>query len=165
MTVALNTNGHVMRLLVSFLALLFVTLSNSAGAQNVFTVTGKDGDVRGYSFEEIEALGVETVRTRTTWTEGEQEFSGPLLSRIAEAHGVVDGTFVIRAINAYEAEVSLEDARRYPVILATRQNGERMPVRDKGPGWIIFPRSTYPELDDDRHNHMWVWQVVAIELR
>lgn len=155
-----------MRNLIAVFTLVFLSLAGQAAASDaVLTVTGKGGEVRTYSFEELEALGIQTVRTKTTWTEGEAEFTGPLLSRIAEAAGAQDGVMVIRAINAYEAEISLDEARTYPVILATRQDGERMSVRDKGPAWIVYPRSDYPELDDDRHNHKWVWQVVSIDFR
>ncbi len=155
-----------MRLLSGHFLFVFVVLGTQAASANpVVTVTSKTGEVRTFTLEELDGLGVETVKTHTSWTEGVQEFSGPRLSAIAKAMGHDAGSIVVKAVNAYEAEIALAEAQKYPVILATRHNGALMSVRDKGPTWVVYPRADFPELDDESHNHKWVWQVVAIELR
>lgn len=118
--------------------------------------------VETLTLDEIEAMGLDRVETTTTWTDGKQVFEGVLLSRLVERFGGESTTIVVRAINDYEAEIDVAEVRQYDVLLAVRQNGERMTVREKGPGWIVYPRDDHDELADERHNFKWVWQVGSI---
>ena len=43
------------------------------------------------------------------------------------------------ALNDYASEIPVEDFSKYKVILALKRNGEYMPVRDKGPLFIVYP--------------------------
>ncbi len=123
------------------------------------------GETRVVSMEELESIGVSGFRTTTTWTDGAQEFTGVLLSDIATANSVSTGTVIVKAINDYQAEIELAEIMSAPVLLATRMNGERMSVRDKGPYWVVYPRDDHPEFADERHNFKWVWQVDSLEFK
>jgi hypothetical protein len=113
----------------------------------------------------LESLGVRTVVTATPWTEGTIRFEGVLLRDVIDA--VAPEATMIRAIaiNDYVVEIPVEDARRWDVIVASRADGERMRVRDKGPLWVIYPWSTDPELDQARYHNRSIWQLRALELR
>lgn len=142
--------------------MLFVaTLPAWAADDQKVTVVSVGKSVE-YTLDELESLGSSELETSTTWTDGAQRFQGVLLSRIAEEFGVTAGKVVVRAINDYEAVIEVAEILKYPVLLATRQNGERMPVRDKGPAWIVYPRDQYSELAGEEHNYKWVWQVMSI---
>ena len=49
------------------------------------------------------------------------------------------------------------------MILATRQDGKVLTRRNKGPIFIIYPLSDYPDLDQERTHSFMVWQAVRID--
>lgn len=153
--------------MVRFFALLFTVLAMLTGARasdEVLKVSA-GGQEKTYTIEALEALGVSTIRTTTTWTDGVQTFEGVTLATIAKAHGMEAGKLIVGAINDYKAEIELAEINAVPVMLATRMNGERMSVRDKGPFWVVYPRDDHPEFAEERHNYKWVWQVGTLEFK
>ena len=153
----------MVRILGCFLSLLILALPVAGRAGELEVRAG--GVATVYSEAELEALGMSSLVTTTSWTDGPQSFDGVLLSRIAEVHGVKNGMMKVTAINGYEAELEVSELLAYPVLLATRQNGKRMPLREKGPFWIVYPRDEFPEFNDERHNYKWVWQVRSLEFQ
>lgn len=103
--------------------------------------------------------------TSTPWTDGPQTFRGIPLARLLDLVGAKGQTLHAIALNDYAVDIPVADARRYPVLVAYSRNGTAMPVADKGPLWIIYPRDQHPELGDERHNFKWIWQLKAIEVR
>ena len=161
-----------MRLFAFFLlaaAVMPGLISSSTAARAMdgmsLEIKAADGKVTVYSLDEVEALGLDRIETTTTWTDGKQVFEGILLSRLVDQFAPESTRIVVKAINNYEAEIDVSEARKYPVLLAVRQNGERMSIRDKGPAWVIYPRDDYSELQDERHNFKWVWQVGAVSFK
>jgi hypothetical protein len=75
-----------------------------------------------------------------------------------------DATLKMVALNDFSSEVLAADAFEYDVILAVLLNGEPMPVRDKGPIWVIYPMDDNPELHDDIYNDRLVWQLKSISV-
>lgn len=113
----------------------------------------------------LEALGVETLATGSSWTDGVQRFEGVRASKVLAAVGAHGSAVRATAINDYIAEIPIEMLEDYPVLLALRQNGAVLTARDKGPIWIVFPRDDYPSLDDPRIDLQWVWQLRTIDVR
>ena len=69
------------------------------------------------------------------------------------------------ALNDYSAELPMEDVAKYNVILALKRNGEYMPVRDKGPLFIVYPFDSNPDLKNQKFYSRSVWQLARIEVR
>lgn len=113
----------------------------------------------------LEALGVETLITSTSWTDGPQRFEGVRASQLLRAVGAEGSSVRAIALNDYLAEIPTEVIEDFPVLLAIRQNGAVLTARDKGPIWMVFPRDDYPELNDPRIDIQWVWQLREIEVR
>lgn len=113
----------------------------------------------------LTALGLHKVRTSTPWTNGVVEFEGPLLCDLLDFLGARGTKLFASALNDYTAEIPIEDCRRYPVILALRQDGRNLRVRDKGPIWIVYPRDDHPELYREIVNSRWVWQLARLDVR
>jgi hypothetical protein len=113
----------------------------------------------------LESLGMESFETTTPWYKGAVTFEGVPLKRLmdaVEAHGT---RLVAVALNDYTAEVPMDDIRRFNVILALKRDGEYMPVRDKGPLFIVYPYDSNPELKSQKYYSRSVWQVKRIEVR
>jgi hypothetical protein len=40
-------------------------------------------------------------------------------------------------------------------------NGQEL-ARDRAPIWIVYPRDDFPELQDEKVNTRWVWQLSSL---
>lgn len=113
----------------------------------------------------IEALPAASLTTPTDWTEGPQRFGGVLLRDLLDRVGAAGGEIVATAINEYTAAIPRADLDRYPVLLALTRNGAAMPVRDKGPLWIVYPSPDPMPGRAGPHNSKMVWQLNRLEVR
>ena len=136
----------------------------------VLTISGKIANTTKAGAAEfdmvtLEALPGRVTETETPWTKGKPRFEGPLGSALLDKVGASGTSLHIVALNDYAVDVPVEDFRKYPVILATRKDGQPMAVRDKGPLFVIYPfdldRSLYTEKIFSRS----AWQVKSIEVR
>ncbi|MGV1917707.1 molybdopterin-dependent oxidoreductase [uncultured Agrobacterium sp.] len=166
-----------MRVKLGVFALLFATLiSGTAVALDppkgpvVLTIKGSlehpnAGDSAQFDIEMLEALPGRKGVMETPWTEGKTEFSGPFLKAILEAAGASGATIKLMALNDYSADVPMEDVTNIDSILATRMNGQRISVRDKGPLFMIYPFDQNPSLYNEKYFSRSVWQIKSIEVR
>lgn len=104
------------------------------------------------------ALQPHMVRTETPWTEGAQEFEGPLLRDILAQAGADGAHIKASAVNDYSVIIPMEDVMKYDVILAHTRNGIPMRLRDKGPLWVIYPWHEHPELRNEVYYARSIWQ-------
>lgn len=168
-----------MRRLVSFLVLLFVALAgqNPAIAQTlsppqgdpILEVSGKISNTNApgkavFDRASFEALGLETIKTSTPWHTGQVTFEGVPLDKLMRAVGAQGKNVRMVALNDYAAIVPVEDFAKYGVILALKRDGQYMPVRDKGPLFVIYPYDSAPELKSQVYYARSVWQVKSMEV-
>lgn len=92
-------------------------------------------------------------------------FRGVLLDTLLNiAHADENATELFTtALDDYQTAIPLS-VIQWPVLVATTQDGERMPVSDKGPIRIIFPYHHYDLAHEDYRDY-WVWQLRTIEVR
>lgn len=133
----------------------------------LLTVQGNIANTNGEGIAEfdlamIDALAQRTTVTETPWYDGEERFSGPLGAALFEAVGA-EGTMVtVTALNNYSAEVPMSDFLDFPVILASRLDGETLSVRDKGPLFLIYPFDVEPDLYNEVYFGRSVWQITSL---
>lgn len=120
------------------------------------------GDKAEFDLAMLEKLKSRVAPVKTPWADKETTYEGPLMSAILDAVGATGTTLMVKAINDYVAEVPMEDMTRYPVILATKRDGKKMTVRDKGPLFIIYPFDLDPALQNEKIYNRSVWQVKEI---
>ena len=70
----------------------------------------------------------------------------------------------ITALNDYTANIPIEDVEKYNVILAFRQNGKVLRIRDKGTLFVVYHFDEFPELNSEVIHNRSVWQVKSIEI-
>jgi len=118
-----------------------------------------------FDLASIEALGLRELTTRTPWTEGEQRFSGidprALLAAVEARGKELEAT----ALDGYRVVVPIADLERFPMLLATRRDGRPMPVRERGPLWLVYPWSTHPETAEQPYRGRAIWQLRTIVVR
>lgn len=137
---------------------VLVTVSGAIGFCNA------DGGA-AFDLAMLDALESRETVIETPWYEGRRRFSGPTLKALLEAVGASGDTLRVVALNDYSAEIPISDVLAYPVILATRIDGKVMSVREKGPGFVIYPFDVAPELYNEMIFGRSVWQVSRIEVR
>lgn len=143
-----------------------VTMPSVVFAGDTLLTVSYDGDSKEYDLVALEALGPVEMTTTTTWTEGEQTFTGVPLSVILEDAGVTEGNIKATAINDYAVDVPVADVldSDWPIV-AYQLNGETMSVRDKGPLWIVYPYDSDPDYRTEVVYARSVWQLdrLAVE--
>ena len=113
---------------------------------------------------EIEALGLREVLTRSPWEAGEFRFEGALLREVLRLAGIEKAESVtVRAEDGYTQTIPREDWEKWPLLLATRQDGEALTRRTQGPTRIVYPLNDYPELDTPDYKPRWIWTITSIE--
>lgn len=102
------------------------------------------------------------ILTSTPWTEGTITFEGPLLRDVLRQAGSRGTTITAIAINEYKVNLPFSDAEAFDVIVALKRDGQYMPVRDKGPLWIVYPLDQVAELRTPGTHAKMIWQLKAM---
>ena len=127
-------------------------------------VTNAGGEAR-FDRDMLEALGTTGFETATPWYNDKVRFEGVLLSRLLDAVAASGDNLLAIALNDYSTELPAEDARKYRVLLALKRDGQYMPVRDKGPIFIVYPFDSDPQLQHQRFYGRAVWQLARLVVR
>jgi hypothetical protein len=110
----------------------------------------------------LEGLGLDQITTTTPWNSGPVLFEGVPLESLMQVLGAT-GSFVIAyALNDFTTRIPMSDFKRFHPILALKRNGEYMPVRDKGPLFIVYPFDSDPELKQQIYYNRSAWQVARL---
>ena len=112
---------------------------------------------------DLSAMPQRSVKAVTPWTEGVVTFSGVPFETLAREFGGDAGRVTLKAINAYKITLEVPELLADEALLAIRMNGRPMPVRDKGPIWLVFPSARRPELAHADNVHRWIWQIDEID--
>jgi len=118
-----------------------------------------------FDAEMLAALPRQTIVTTTPWYDGARTFEGPLLRDVLAVVGASGRTLKIAALNDYAADVPFADALAYNVVIADRIDGKPIPVRERGPLFIIYPFDQIPQLKTEQYYQRSVWQVKSIEVQ
>ncbi|WP_118134752.1 oxidoreductase [Oceanicella sp. SM1341] len=162
--------------LVSLLAsVLWVTASGAAELQApsgppLLTIEGRIsntnvGDTAQFDREMLESLGMESFTTTTPWFTGATEFEGVPMAKLMELVGAEGTVIEAVALNDYRTEVPIADFETYGTILALKRDGAYMPIRDKGPLFIVYDYDSATELQSQDFYSRSVWQLARIVVK
>lgn len=135
----------------------------------VLTVKGKIGVInRGntaqFDLAMLEALPQKTFTTSTPWEKAPVKFSGPLLRDVLAAVKAHGGTLKAVALNDYRVTIPLDDTQKFDLVLAHRINDQPIPVRTKGPLFIVYPFDSSPALQNATYYERSIWQLGSLEI-
>jgi hypothetical protein len=136
----------------------------------VLTIEGNisqsnQGSKAQFDMQMLEKLPQHTFTTRTPWYPDAVTFTGPLLRDVVAAVGGKGSAITAVALNDYKTEIPLDDMHRHDVIVARLMNNRPMPVREKGPLFIIYPFDTKAELRTELYYNRAAWQLNALRIR
>ena len=155
--------------LVSARRLLAAPLPKPQG-KVVLSISGKigntnDGDKAEFDMPMIEAIGIDSFKTKTPWYKDPVTFSGVPMARLLQFVGATGTSITVVALNDYATDIPVDDFKAYPVLLATKRDGAYMPVRDKGPLFIVYNYDSNAELQHQRFYSRSVWQVARMVVK
>jgi hypothetical protein len=113
----------------------------------------------------LDRLPQHRFTTRTPWDNGPVTFSGPLLRDVLAAVQAQGTQIKATALNDYRISIPVSDAQRSDLMLATRIGGETIPVRTKGPLFIVYPFDTDRQLQSNTYYERSIWQLKSIEVQ
>lgn len=122
-------------------------------------------DRADFDQEMLERLPQRSFATATPWHPGRPSFSGPLVRDVLEAVGAQGTVLRCTALTDYEIDMPVEDIKRWPVILAQRQAGQPLSVRQKGPLLLLYPYDSDPVLQSEKYFNRSSWHLRRIEVR
>lgn len=136
----------------------------------ILTVSGKIsvfnvGDTAQFDRPMLEALGMTSFRTKTPWYDNPVVFEGVLMDKLMTVVGATGTTVVATALNDYTTEIPISDFTRYGTLMALKRDGAYMPVRDKGPLWIVYPYDSDPTLGRPPFTSRSAWQVRRLVIK
>lgn len=123
--------------------------------------TNNDGTAQ-FDMPMLEQLGLQSFETTTPWYDGKVKFEGVPMTRLLDFVGASGASITVKALNDYATDIPMEDFKKYPAILALKRDGAYMPVRDKGPLFIVYPYDSDPDLKHQRFYTRSAWQVAQI---
>ena len=139
-------------------------LSASGGlAQDVLVISRPGAPQQLISAAQIRALPQQIVTTATPWTES-ATYAGPNFLDVLQLAGVMDGRVKLVAADDYTIELSLDELRLYPPILAWQRDGQPMPFRERGPYWLLFRFDETPALRNDLWYYRAIWHLVSVSV-
>ncbi|WP_399692947.1 hypothetical protein [Vibrio sp.] len=147
------------------LLLIFSFCSFSIFSASELTVFDHLGQKHEFSREQLLSLPQQEISTTLPWVDGESVYSGVTLLAVLESMDLpVSAQVTFVALNDYKVAVPKEDFYDYQPIIAIKQNGEFMSVRDKGPYWLTYPLSARPDIDNTDFHAKMIWQIRDIHL-
>jgi hypothetical protein len=159
-------------------ALLLAALSVSASAfaldapkeKTVLKIGGKiavknAGEVAAFDMKMIEALPQHSFTTPTPWFDKPVKFTGPLLSDLLAAVKASGSTVSAVAINDYKISIPMGDTTKFKVIVARLIDDKAIPVREKGPLFVVYPFDSSAELRTSTYYERSIWQLKALDVQ
>ena len=135
----------------------------------ILTIQGKVGETnspKGASFDMamLKGLPQKTFTTHTPWDKTPTKFQGPLLRDVLAAAKASGTTIKAVALNDYKTNIPLDDAAKFDVIVAHSMNGQDIPVRTKGPLFIVYPFDSKTELAAQTYYERAAWQLQRMDI-
>lgn len=136
----------------------------------VLTIEGNitetnQGTKAQFDMQMLERLPQRSFSTRTPWYPDAVTFTGPLLRDVIAAAGGKGSKITAVALNDYKTEIPFDDIHRHDAIVARLMNNRPMPVREKGPLFIVYPFDTKAELRSELYYNRAAWQLSTLRIR
>lgn len=124
-----------------------------------------------FDFAMLSRLPAVSIQPTVEYDAKTHSLSGPRLSTVVEAAGVKPGASVmltLRALDGYSVALSLADAKRYRMIVATTLDGMPMSIGSLGPLWAMYDGDRVADFKDKPLNARYAlcpWGLYFIEVK
>ena len=122
-------------------------------------------DRADFDMDMLAALPQHSFTTSSPWYKEPKKFTGPLLRDVLAAVGAQGTTLKAEALNNFKVEIPLADAQKFPIVLARLMDDVAMPIRNKGPLFIIYPFDSHPDLQSAQYYNRSAWQLRGLHIQ
>ena len=122
-------------------------------------------DRADFDMDMLAALPQHSFTTSSPWYKEPKKFTGPLLRDVLAAVGAQGTILKAQALNNFKVEIPLVDTQKFPIVLARLMDDVVMPIRNKGPLFIIYPFDSYPGLQSAQYYNRSAWQLRVIHIQ
>jgi hypothetical protein len=136
---------------------VILTIAGNVGEKNTPTAAVFDLNM-------LEKLPQKSFTTMTPWDKQPIKFTGPLLRDVLAAAKATGTTIKAAALNDYQTSIPLADAQQFDVILAHKMNDADIPVKTKGPLFIVYPYDSKAELRSTVYYERSAWQLKSMAI-
>lgn len=148
---------------------LSATALEAVTGKPILTIAGKVGNkntanAADFDLAMLEKLPQKTFTTNTPWDKNPIKFTGPLLRDVLAAAKTNGSQIKAVAINDYATTIPMSDTQKFDMILAHKMNDQAIPVRTKGPLFIVYPYDSKPELNAQVYKDRSAWQVRTLNI-
>lgn len=152
------------RRLVLLAALVWGFVTTTALQAEMLTISRGDTTVV-LTEEEFLALPQTEYTTINDYVSAPTLFSGVLLRDLVALVGTPQPGDLYRgiALNDYAADLPIDDALAFDVLVARSRDGVPMSIRNKGPLWVVYPTEVLPQSTLFSVNNKLIWQLKALE--
>lgn len=140
--------------------------------ETALTITGgtgvkNSGDALLLDIATLEKLGLVEYSVNDPWLNAKNTYSGVLMSDFLKHIGMPSSATIVQitALDDFQIDISISDIQKWPILLATRINGDYMNIENNGPTRIIFPYDTFPEIDQVAYKDLWIWNLKSMEIK
>ena len=135
----------------------------------VLTIAGKIGESnspQGAQFDMamLEKLPQHSFTTLTPWVKQPVRFTGPLLRDVLAAVKAQGTVIKALALDDYQTLIPADDAVKFDMVMAHKMNGQPIPVKTKGPLYLLYPFDSKPELRSAVYYERSPWQLKSLTL-
>jgi hypothetical protein len=164
--------GNALKFILLIMVLIFLAqtglLTEATAEERVWKIrlAGEINEAapQAVTIEDLEKLPLTEYSVFDPFKKERFLFKGVLLREIIKEYGVSGVNKVqIKAIDEYMADFSQGDWTRWDIMLATRQDGKPIEVKQSGPARIVMPYDTAKDIDQSVYNPKWVWLISSIE--
>ncbi|SLN16708.1 Oxidoreductase molybdopterin binding domain protein [Pseudoruegeria aquimaris] len=139
------------------------------GGEVILTVSGAIGTTNAegaarFDLAMLMEMEKQEFTTTTIWTDTADTYTGVALKTLLDELDAQGTTIKASAINDYTIEIPVDSLTDSYPIVAYHRNGEEMPVRNKGPLWVIYPYDSSKELQSEVIYSRSIWQLDRLEV-
>jgi len=109
----------------------------------------------------LDALPQQKLTTYEPFVKSDVTFSGVSFTDLLDAAGATGDAVLVHALDDYERTLDVDVFREPGVLLATREDGEEIPIPNGGPVRLVFPRDS----EAGAHPDVWVWSVDRLTVK
>lgn len=136
----------------------------------LLTVTGHIAPPNGaksatFDLAALRALPQTTFQTATIWTEGRPTFTGVSLRVLLDEVGAGGRSIHAVALNDYAVDIPITDAVEGGPIVAYEIDGKALPIRKRGPLWIVYPYDARAGYRSEVVYARSIWQLDRLDIR
>ena len=113
----------------------------------------------------LNALPQAGFETSSPWTDKPARFDGIAGSTLVEALGAYGREVVAVALNDYRVTIPFADFAPGGLLIASQVDGQAIPVRARGPLWIVYPFDQRPAFRSELFYSRSIWQLRRLEFR